>query len=228
MADDKALKKWVADKLHDILGYSDGTVAAFIVSVAKKHTSPDSLATALRQQGLPATDATTAMARDLLARLPRAGAPVGPSAAQIEARQAKQLLKKNATYGLLDDPDPPPPPRSVQPEPSTKPEKESRRGLRDKSKHRQDDDEEDQPAIKRQIKKRSWEEDDDAETAEARGERLQEAARLKDQQEKEEFETRLRQRDEQRTKKMAEDRNKLSKAEQREQEKRKCVCMEPA
>jgi hypothetical protein len=40
-------------------------------------------------------------------------------------------------------------------------------------------------------------------------------------QEKEEFEERLRKRDEQRTRKVAEEQNQLSKAEQREEKKRK-------
>ena len=35
-----SLKQWVADELHDVLGFSDSTVAEFIVASASKATSP--------------------------------------------------------------------------------------------------------------------------------------------------------------------------------------------
>lgn len=231
MAEEKELKRWVADKLHSVLGFSESAVASYIVSVAKKHTNADSLAKVLQQQGLPTGAETVAMAQELLAKMPRAGKPAAPSAAQLEARQAKTILKKNLQYGLLEAAPGEIPAQKSQPQlqPSTsgqtaeQPTKE--RKLRTKSKTSAHDDDEDDVGVRLVKKaKRSWEEDEeDEETPEARLERLAEAARLRDQQEKEEFEARLRQKDEQRTKKLAEESNKLSKSEQREEAKRKWV-----
>lgn len=41
MADDKALKQWVADQLHSLLGFSNSAISAFIVSQAKRHKTVD-------------------------------------------------------------------------------------------------------------------------------------------------------------------------------------------
>lgn len=100
--DEKELKSWVSGQLHSLLGFSESHVASFIMAVAKKHSSADSLAVALRQQGLPAGAETQAFASALLARLPRKGA-AGNGAHAAQARQAKALIKKNATYGLLEE-----------------------------------------------------------------------------------------------------------------------------
>jgi hypothetical protein len=38
-----SVSQWVADKLHDLVGYSDKVVAEFIVDSARKATSPAAL-----------------------------------------------------------------------------------------------------------------------------------------------------------------------------------------
>lgn len=219
MADDKELKKWVSDQLHSLLGFAEGAVAQYIVSVAKKHTSADSLATALRQQGLPASSETNRFASELLSKIPRAGrGPGGPSAYQQQARIAKDLVRKNQSYGLLDEPDEPEVPKAPAQPPAPA---AGGRKIRDKKavswQEDEDDDKTAQAVRQSKKQKRAWEEDSDDEAD--REARLAEAARLKDQQEKAEFEERLRAKDEQRTKKLAE--TKLSKAEQKEEAKRK-------
>ncbi|KAJ9518720.1 hypothetical protein QJQ45_018694, partial [Haematococcus lacustris] len=216
--EEKEVKRWVADNLHDHLGYSDSTVAAFVVATARKHGSSQQLAAALASQGFPATQATHDFAAQLLTRMPRTAKPSGLSAQQQEARQVKELLKKNNQYGLLENPAPQPSaPTAASAAPATK-----ERRIRDKSKAGPAELEEAPLHVRAHKPKRVWEEDEEEqESAETRAERLAEAARLKDQQEKEEFENRLRQRDEQRTKKMAEDASALTKAELREEKKRK-------
>jgi len=42
------VERWVSDKLHDILGISDRTIAEFLVQVAKKSTSEDTLISYLK------------------------------------------------------------------------------------------------------------------------------------------------------------------------------------
>lgn len=239
--DEKELKRWVSSRLHDLLGFSEGAVAQFIVSVARKHTSADSLAAVLRQQGLPAGAETACFAADLLARMPQRTAAAGASAAQLQARQAKQFLAKSAAYALLEEPEVPAAAPAAAPTPAAAPppassgrkEAKRERKLRDKASSRAGGEEEEeegggvQPALPQHKKqRRAWEEEEDEdESPAAREERLIEAARLQDQVEKEEFEARLRSKDEERTKKLAEDSSKPSKAQQKEDAKRKCVPM---
>lgn len=164
MSDEKDVRRWVSSKLHDLLGFSESTVAQFVLSVARKHTSADSLAAVLKQQGLPAGAETTSFAAELLARLPSpAGASRSqPSAAQLEARQAKQFLKKNAAYELLDEPAPPAA-LAPAPAPSVTPAQESagskkehkrERKLRDKAKSRRQEEEEDAGLLKQHKKQK--------------------------------------------------------------------------
>jgi len=49
--DEKELRRWVSSRLHDLLGFSESTVAQFVLSVAKKHSNAESLAAVLKQQG---------------------------------------------------------------------------------------------------------------------------------------------------------------------------------
>ncbi|MEW5302705.1 MAG: hypothetical protein WDW36_005459 [Sanguina aurantia] len=100
-SEEKQLKAWVAERLHSLLGFADGNVASFILSVAKKHTAAGSLAAALHQQGLPTSQETLGFAGELLGRLPRKVA--GPSAYAVQQKVARAFVKKNATYDLLQD-----------------------------------------------------------------------------------------------------------------------------
>eukprot|EP00967_Tisochrysis_lutea_P068877 scaffold90387_cov21-Tisochrysis_lutea.AAC.1 len=165
--DDKELRRWVSSRLHDLLGFSESTVAQFVLSVAKKHTSAESLASVLKQQGLPGSAETSSFATELLSRLgPSAAAskPAGLTPAQIEARQAKQFLKKSATYDLLEGPPepapaapmPPPSAASAEKENGSKKEHKRERKLRDKAKSsrwQEDEDEEDTAGRVKEHKK---------------------------------------------------------------------------
>jgi pre-mRNA-splicing factor ATP-dependent RNA helicase DHX16 len=176
MADEKALKSWVAQQLHALLGFSEGHVASYVLAVAKKHSSADSLAVVLRQQGLPAGAETNGFAGELLRRIrPGGGASAGPrSSAGDDAARAKQLVKKNRTAMLLDeDLDEPttsaamPPPPSRPAGEGSKDKKGKERSLRKQRVEADDDEDEGGVAAplhaepKRQ--KRAWEEDEDNE-----------------------------------------------------------------
>lgn len=229
MADDKELKAWVGTELHSLVGYSQSAVVSYILAVARKHTSADSLAVVLRKQGLPAGNETNVFASQLLARLPRKGS-AGPTAQDQQARQAKALIKKNNAYGLLEEEEED---RSAKAAAAAQPStsgaaaaapapKGKERQLRTRRETAVEEDDDDGgggamlPQGKRQ--RRAWEEDE--EDPVEREERLAAEGRERDKREKEEFEARLRLRDESKTKKLAPE-EKLSKAEQKEQERRK-------
>ena len=45
--DERALKSWVSDKLHDILGFAEGALASYVIALGKKASDAGSLASQL-------------------------------------------------------------------------------------------------------------------------------------------------------------------------------------
>ncbi|GLC34308.1 hypothetical protein PLESTM_000181000 [Pleodorina starrii] len=115
MADaaEREVRSWVQDQLHGLLGFADANVAAFLISISRKHTNAESLFTDLKRScNLPNTPAVQAFAAELLRRKPRrsggagaAGAGGAAGAALQQQRQARELVRKSATYGLLEGDD---------------------------------------------------------------------------------------------------------------------------
>lgn len=134
MASDRELRGYVADRLHELVGFSDRTTSEFILAQAKKvKGSAGALARHLAAAGLPDTPAVAAFCGELLSRLPsssgagggsgRGAASAVPEHARVAA-EARALVKRSRAYGLLDDDDdsgsgappasadmPPPPPK---------------------------------------------------------------------------------------------------------------------
>ncbi|KAG2437125.1 hypothetical protein HYH02_011381 [Chlamydomonas schloesseri] len=298
---EREVRSWVQDKLHGLLGFADANVAAFLLSLARRHTSADSLFTDLkRSASMPNTPEVQAFAAELLRRVPRrnAGGGGGAGGASAAQKQARELVRKSMTYGLLEgDEDEEEqqqqqqekrePAKAAGPGPGStggggkaqpgtgnggdgaaaagragspgpggaaagggKQIRSSRRVQfaeaederereRDRDRERERggrsgrggsaDGDEDDDTVVRQAKrpKRKWEEDEERdaeeEDAAAREERLKEEARNRDQAEKQEFEERLRAKDEAKTKKLAEDRarSRMSKEDQRREEMQK-------
>ena len=216
MANESATKAWVADQLHDLLGYSEGSVASYIVALAKNTTSTAELTAELHRQGLPNSAVTAKFAEELIDKLPRRRAP--ESGWKLEDRKAAQFARRNARYQLLDDEDED---DAGQEEISPRPVKHevahtSKRNLRRREGH--GDYEDDGTRVQtRKRPKRSWEEGDDDQEGTMEAKR-QETERERDRTEKEAFEARLLERDKKRTKNVAEP--KLSKEEAEEQRRR--------
>ncbi|KAG2496372.1 hypothetical protein HYH03_005601 [Edaphochlamys debaryana] len=280
-AGEREVRQWVQDKLHGLLGFADANVAAFLIAIVRKHSNADSLFTELKRScQLPNTAEVQSFASELLRRVPRKAGGGGPSNAAAQQRQARELVKKNATYGLLegDEEEEPEPPKPAPPPPAAakaagpgpgsaatggggggggggsrgdggrggspgpgagggKQLRSTRRvqfaedgggggeGRGGGGGRRRDEEEDDTVVPQARRAKRKWEvqEEEDAreENEEERQERLKEEARLRDQEEKAEFEERLRARDETKTKKLAESGPRLSKEDQRREEARK-------
>lgn len=172
--DEKALKSWVSQQLHTLLGFAESHVSSYIIAVAKKHTSPESLAVVLRSQGLPPGSETNSFAGALIQRLQGSSSAAPRSASADEVARAKALVRKNRQYGLLeDDLEPGGEPSTSMPPPPDRPEsgkgasKHKERSLR-KTREACAGDDEDAggvgaalPSIKR--RKRAWEEDEENE-----------------------------------------------------------------
>ncbi|KAG5180936.1 P-loop containing nucleoside triphosphate hydrolase protein [Tribonema minus] len=103
---DREVNRWVSDKLHDILGYSDNTTAQFITALAKRATSADALVEQLADNDVPVNDSTRSFARELLMKVGGAAARPAQPAAPRGPTQA-ELLAASKSYGLLlsDDED---------------------------------------------------------------------------------------------------------------------------
>lgn len=71
MADPVKLRRWVDDRLQDILGYSEPAVAAYIIALAKRATSSSQIAGELQLHGLPNGPSTSEFAADLFSKMPR-------------------------------------------------------------------------------------------------------------------------------------------------------------
>ncbi|XP_023141971.2 pre-mRNA-splicing factor ATP-dependent RNA helicase DHX16 [Amphiprion ocellaris] len=96
------LEQWVNDRLHDILGLSDRYVSQFMIGTARKASSPEDFVTRLEQTGTIDIDqSVTAFAKELFDKIPRKQIVEKPSRA-IE-RQAIEMERKNRTYTLLED-----------------------------------------------------------------------------------------------------------------------------
>lgn len=102
-AAEREVRTWIQDQLHALLGFADANVAAFLLSISRKHTNEDSLFTDLKRScNLPNTREVHAFAAELLRRAPRRSAAATNAGRLQHQLQARELVRKSATYGLLE------------------------------------------------------------------------------------------------------------------------------
>ena len=214
----QSVRDWVDDELHAVLGYSERALTDYVIAVGKKCRSVQDLFENLVSQGLPRSSKTQAMASELYARLQ---GEAGPSSSgshhrddseyKRREREAAALAKRNSTgYGLvLDDDDndggvsgADGSKVSEQTDASVRGRKGKHARRRREGKDSRDDDS--SVHLHSSKRQRKWEADQALTEDEVEAQRAREA-RMKDQREKEEFEERLRARDEERTKRLAEE-----------------------
>ncbi|KAM4601428.1 pre-mRNA-splicing factor ATP-dependent RNA helicase DHX16 isoform 2-T2 [Polymixia lowei] len=98
------LEQWVNDRLHDILGLSDRHVAQFMIGTARKASGPQDFVARLRKTGTIDIDQSViAFAQELYDKIPRKQVVEKP--ARVIERQVIEMERKNRTYTLLDDSD---------------------------------------------------------------------------------------------------------------------------
>ncbi|KAL4546348.1 hypothetical protein Ndes2526B_g01575 [Nannochloris sp. 'desiccata'] len=232
MADEKALRHWVEDNLHALLGLSERALVDYCISLAKRTPDASRLASSLESQGLPASSETRRFAQDLLSRLPGAAAGNNKSASAYRQheRAAAELARKNQSYGLLvDDDEQEEEQKKVAPTPARQQQHLEKNGgggsgskaaekkhLRRSRKHDDSDDNQDKDkgGVRKKSRKRAWQEEE--EDGEKDGKPTTDEGRAaedrqRDLEEKAEFERRLKERDDAKTKKLAE--RKISKTE---------------
>jgi pre-mRNA-splicing factor ATP-dependent RNA helicase DHX16 len=103
---DQALRTWVSDQLHGIVGYSEGHLADFVLSLSKSARSPAALLQKLHEADVPQSEATRRFAADLFGKVPRGGPSSEGAAAAAAKKQRKEaigLLRQNEAYGMVSD-----------------------------------------------------------------------------------------------------------------------------
>jgi pre-mRNA-splicing factor ATP-dependent RNA helicase DHX16 len=99
------LSRYVNDGLHEILGFSDSITADYIVELAKKVPNETSLVRQLSEYNIPNNDTTRKFVQGLLGLVPKKAAPATSKAGgrlQNDQQRSLDLIKKNQTYKLLD------------------------------------------------------------------------------------------------------------------------------
>jgi pre-mRNA-splicing factor ATP-dependent RNA helicase DHX16 len=99
--------RWVQDQLHTILGYSDKNVADFIIALAQKKKKVSSLVEGLEQMDVPVNDTTRAFCKELLGRMSSSAGGNSSSKAKASAREqhaaALRAKAANESYAMVGD-----------------------------------------------------------------------------------------------------------------------------
>uniref|UniRef100_A0A7N8YPZ5 RNA helicase n=1 Tax=Mastacembelus armatus TaxID=205130 RepID=A0A7N8YPZ5_9TELE len=192
-----SLEQWVNDRLHDILGLSDRYVSQFMIGTARKASSPQDFVTRLEQTGTIDIDQSViAFAQELFDKVPRKQVVEKPSRAM--ERQAIEMERKNRTYTLLEDSDSD---GEVVKEKQKKKSKDKDRGNKRKhirqKKESESSSEDEVPkrgnlsqSLKKEEEEEEWEKE--------------ERERLQDIEERDAFAERVRQKDKDKTRNIAE------------------------
>ncbi|KAM4735831.1 pre-mRNA-splicing factor ATP-dependent RNA helicase DHX16 isoform 1-T3 [Anableps anableps] len=197
------LEQWVNDRLHDILGLSDRYVSQFMIGIARKASSPEDFVSRLEQTGTIDVDqSVSAFAKELFEKIPRQQVVEKPSKA-LE-RQAIEMDRKNRTYTLLEDSDSGEEAAREKPR-GKKKSKDKERGNKRKnirqkkaSESSSDDEtakrgssvQEEHRSVKKEEEEEEWEKE--------------ERERLQDIEERDAFAQRVRQKDKEKTRNIAE------------------------
>uniref|UniRef100_A0A3P9N5R6 RNA helicase n=1 Tax=Poecilia reticulata TaxID=8081 RepID=A0A3P9N5R6_POERE len=189
------LEQWVNDRLHDILGLSDRYVSQFMIGIARKASSPEDLVSRLEQTGTIDIDqSVSAFAKELFEKVPIPRQQVVEKPSKALERQAIEMDRKNRTYTLLEDSDSGEEAAADKQRGKKKKDKDrgsKRKNIRQKKASESSSDDETQ---KRSVKKEEEEEEWEKEERE----------RLLDIEERDAFAQRVRQKDKEKTRNIAE------------------------
>ena len=99
---------WCNDTLHTLLGYSDGTLASYLIHVAKKAKSVDEISNVLRSGGIEATSKSEQFSRDLYQRCSSGGSSSSRPSAKIKRVTYADMIEQASKYKLIEEEEPVP------------------------------------------------------------------------------------------------------------------------
>ena len=108
---EKLLRSWVGDQLHTLMGYSEGHVVDYIVSLARSSKSPAALLSKLHEADVPKGDGAKRFAEELYSRAPRqqqhksasSATASAEAAARAHSKETISIMKQNAQYAMVSD-----------------------------------------------------------------------------------------------------------------------------
>eukprot|EP01147_Barroeca_monosierra_P002717 gene2717-5595_t len=186
-----SLKQWVSDELHGVLGFSDNTIAEFIIASASKASSANSIIDILNASGsISNQGAARQFANELWKRIPKASSEMA-NRNRAQERAARELERRNKSYALVEDD-----PNIHTIEASITGKKSKTKRIRKRTKDLGEDE------VVELVPKTSKYSSKDEEDPEEELKRLEEA-RLRDQEERDALAERLKKKDKDNTRKIA-------------------------
>eukprot|EP01125_Pyxidicula_operculata_P017168 TRINITY_DN5991_c0_g1_i1.p1 TRINITY_DN5991_c0_g1~~TRINITY_DN5991_c0_g1_i1.p1 ORF type:complete len:615 (+),score=183.14 TRINITY_DN5991_c0_g1_i1:732-2576(+) len=150
------LKYWVEDQLHNVLGLATSESVDFVISLGQRAQSAAQLSQSLKNLAdFPDNSSTLSFAVDLMEKLP-SKAPVAPkqSALKLQEMKAKEILKMNTSYKMVDMKQS----REKDPSPEVDRQKDKKKNIRKKSKSAMDEPDEEDDYTRDKREKKEFEE----------------------------------------------------------------------
>ena len=213
------LQTWVGDQVLNLLGASDSALVSYFTTLATKSKSPASLHASLVANGLPENGAAQRFSQELYSRVPRAGsgasksgsgAAVGAAARdrkqredRLQEEQRKKELGKQKFSLMMDEPDEPPAGSSSREGKAAKGKGKEKDKSSARKRTTENDWDEEEPSKKRRSdgsprhtgEEADGDSDEEREETPAEYAARKEAERLRDLQERDEFDKRMKAKD---------------------------------
>ena len=190
MASDTDLHLWVSDKLHESMGMSDKHAVDYLIGLAKSTSTPDSYISKLSAV-LGDDHNISSVARELWDKIPRKQKSV--SINRMKEKEALEIQRKNASYQMLSDTDEDEGPPIVIKKSKKEKKNKKKRDTKERRKSSSDDESDDGHVSKKRTKKGSKSDSDGDEDL-----------RMNDLKERDEFAARLKKRDKDKQRNLAE------------------------
>ncbi|KYQ89599.1 DEAD/DEAH box helicase [Tieghemostelium lacteum] len=105
MSTNEELKNWVSDNLYEILGYREDLLEEFVISLGKKAKNVKSFLDTLYEQQFPKDEKSERFASQLLDRLPSKVKNITTTTTSTSSTSVKHLNRLNQSLKILEDSD---------------------------------------------------------------------------------------------------------------------------
>ena len=187
------LRSWVNDNTIKFLDAVTPTIVDYIIAEAQSAKSPENLSTKLVGLGFPAGPEGKSFAENLFVKVPRKQNTNVVAEKKARDKEKKALLKQNSSYKLILEPEEESVPVTVSKEKREKKDKKAKTRRRENGEDQWESDEEDKRARKR--KRAQYEEEQKAKADAQFDDQLEEEMRLQDEQERDAFDERMKEKD---------------------------------
>ncbi|GAB1600938.1 pre-mRNA-splicing factor ATP-dependent RNA helicase DHX16 [Argonauta hians] len=186
-------ERWVSDQLHDILGISDKYISLYLMEVGSKATNPQDFVSRIKATNtIDVDNRVVQFCQQLWDKLPHKQAPV--KASHVAERAAKELIEKNKSYALVSDGDDSDEEEEEKVVLKKKGKTDRRRHFRKKKVSSESESSEPEPTNYEAVDR-----DMSSSSSSGGSEDDEERERLRDLRERDDFASRLREKDKERT-----------------------------